>query len=507
MYRESGILMPIFSLPSKFGIGCFSKDAKEFVDFLYGSGQGYWQVLPFGPTGFGNSPYQPFSAFAGNSYFISLEDLISEGLLTWEDVNSVDFGGDIEKVDYGKLYENRGAVLKKAYEAFLEKGERKELDAYIKEQEYWLLDYALFVAIKDAQEGKSWLDWPDDLRKREASALKKAKEKYKDEIDFICFCQLKFDEQWKKIHEYAHEKNIKIIGDLPFYVALDSADAWSHPEVFLMDKDLVPSAIAGCPPDAFSPTGQLWGNPIYDWDSLKKNGYKWWVYRIRRNYEWYDCIRIDHFHGFAEYYAVPYGDEDARNGKQCKGPGMDLFNALKKELGELDMIAEDLGNQTKDNVKLLEDSGFPGMKVLQYGFTSWDSCYVNHRHERNSVVYTGTHDNTPTFAWVQEINEGERAFTRRYINSMNTDYGAFVWDIIREAYRSVADLCIIPLQDYLCKGREARINTPGTSEGNWQWRLVPNFLSKELENSIRLMAETYSRIPQVHEKEEKEDEE
>ena len=440
---------------------------------------------------------QPFSAFAGNPYFISLEDLINEGLLSWDDVNGVDFGTDPERVDYGRLYENRGIVLKKAYENFIGRNDRKALDDYIKETDFWLSDYALYVSIKEDQGGKSWLEWPDDLRKRSAAALKKAKTKFKDEIDYISFVQFKFDEQWKKIHEYAASKNVKIIGDLPFYVALDSADAWSHPEVFLMDKDFKPTKIAGCPPDAFSPKGQLWGNPIYDWAGLKKNGYGWWVDRIRRNYEWYDTIRIDHFHGFAEYYAVPFEDEDATKGERFKGPGMDLFKALKKALGDLDMIAEDLGETTKENMKLLEDSGFPGMKVLQYGFTSWDSMYVNHRHTKNSVVYTGTHDNTPTFAWVTEIKEDELNFTRRYINSMNTDYGALVWDIIREAYRSVADLCIVPLQDYLCKGREARINTPGTSDGNWQWRLLPNFLSPELEKSIRILAETYSRIPPV----------
>ncbi len=519
MNRESGILMPIFSLASKFGIGCFSKEATEFIDFLYKSGQGYWQVLPFGPTGFGNSPYQPFSAFAGNPYFISLETLIEDKLLTWDDVNGVDFGSNQEQVDYGKLYENRETVLRKAYERFvaLEKtnsgkaGEKSHddnakdealkekpfmsLSDYKKLHSYWLEDYALYKVIKKLQEGKSWLEWPDDLKKRDKKALDKVKKEQKDEIEFICFTQYEFDKQWAKIKAYAKEKNVKIIGDLPFYVAMDSADSWSHPEVFLMDKDLVPTAVAGCPPDAFSPTGQLWGNPIYDWAALKKNDYSWWVQRIERNYEWYDTIRIDHFHGFAEYYAVPYEDETAENGEQKKGPGMDLFKALEKKLGKLDMIAEDLGTTTEENVKLLKDSGFPGMKVLQYGFTSWDSIYVNHRHEKNSVVYTGTHDNTPTFAWVQEINDGERDFTRRYINSMNTDYGAFVWDIIREAYRSVADLCIIPIQDYLCKGREARINTPGTSEGNWQWRLTPNYLSDDLARSIRLLAETYSRIP------------
>ncbi|MCR5556180.1 MAG: 4-alpha-glucanotransferase [Butyrivibrio sp.] len=498
MNRESGILMPVFSLASKFGVGCFSKEAFEFIDFLDKAAQGYWQVLPLGPTGFGNSPYQPFSAFAGNPYFISPEKLIEEGLLNWDDVNGLDFGDNLEQVDYGKLYENRPAVLKKAYENFMEKASVEKLadfKEYSKKNEDWLTDYALYVVIKKLQEGKSWIDWDDELRMRKKAALDEVKKKHAKELEFIYFEQFKFDEQWNEILEYAHKHKVKIIGDLPFYVAMDSADAWAHPEAFEMDKALLPKAVAGCPPDAFSPTGQLWGNPVYDWAALKKQGYDWWVKRIRRNYHWFDVIRIDHFHGFNEYYEVPFGEETAVNGKLKKGPGMDLFNALKKNIGELNMIAEDLGSFTEENVKLLKDTGFPGMKVLQFGFTSWDSCYVNHRHEKSSVVYTGTHDNTPTFAWVQEINDGERDFTRRYINSMNTDYGAFVWDIIREAYRSVADLCIIPIQDYLCKGKEARINTPGTSEGNWMWRLMPNYLSEDLAKSIRLLTETYSRLP------------
>ncbi len=506
MNRESGILMPIFSLASKFGIGCFSKEAYEFVDFLEKSGQGYWQVLPFGPTGYGNSPYQPYSAFAGNPYFISLEDLIEEELLSWDDVKDVDFGSDQEKVDYGKLYENRFEVLRKAYDNFIENEDTEEFEEYKKQQKYWLEDYALYLAIKDEQEGKSWVDWPDDLRKRDKKALDKARDEYKDFMGFQEFLQFKFDEQWKALHKYAKKKNVKIIGDLPFYTAMDSADAWSHPEAFLIDKDGEPTAVAGCPPDAFSRDGQLWGNPIYDWNALKKDDYSWWVKRIERNYQWYDCIRIDHFHGFAEYYAIPYGDTTAANGKPHKGPGMDLFKVLQKKFGTLDMIAEDLGTVTEDNVKLLEDTGLPGMKVLQFGFTSWDSCYVSHRHIQNCVVYTGTHDNTPTFAWVHEINDGERDFTRRYVNSMNTDYGALTWDIIREAYRSVANLCVIPLVDYLCKGREARINTPGTADGNWQWRLTPGFLSEDLARSIRLLAETYSRIPKAPAEPEEEEE-
>jgi len=510
LMRESGILFPIFSIPSRFGIGCFSKEAYQFVDFLNGAGQGFWQILPMGPTGFGNSPYQPFSAFAGNPYFICPETLIEEGLLQWDEVNSVNFGGDEESVDYGAMYEHRDEVLKIAYGRFKEKylsadgknDEAKAYEAFKKKEAFWLKDYALFRVIKMDQGGRSWLDWDDeDLKKRTAKAMKDAEKKYADEIGYIVFLQYEFDKQWNKLRAYAKSKNVKIIGDMPFYVSLDSADAWSHPEVFQMEKDLTPTVVAGCPPDAFSSTGQLWGNPIYDWKALKKNGYDWWVKRIERNYEFYDVIRIDHFHGFCDYYAVPYTDKTAEHGKLEKGPGMDLFNVLKEQVKELkdpkklSIIAEDLGTVTPENEKLLADSGFPGMKVLQYGFTSWDSCYVNHRHINNCVVYTGTHDNTTSMAWIQEINDGERDFVRRYINSRNSDYGQFVWDFIREAYRSVADLCIIPLQDYLCKGREARINTPGTGDGNWQWRLKPNFLSKDLERSIREMAELYSRIP------------
>ena len=514
--RESGILFPIFSIPSQHGIGCFSKEAYEFVDFLQASGQGFWQILPMGPTGYGNSPYQPTSAFAGNPYFIALADLIEDGLLKREDVDGVFWGENPEKVDYGAMYENRKTILKKAYLVFKEKGDsikkdekEESFDDYKKEQKDWLEDYTLFAAIKAKQGGKSWLDWEDEgLKKRKAPDLEKAKVELSEEIDFIAFTQYLFDKQWKKLRAYAKEKKVKIIGDMPFYVSLDSADVWAHPEVFQMDKDLLPKVVAGCPPDAFSATGQLWGNPIYDWKKLKKADYDWWVKRIRRNYELVDVIRIDHFHGFCEYYAVPYGDETAEKGKMEKGPGFDLFKCLEEKVPEIakgikgmkeggysPIIAEDLGNNTPENVALLEQTGFPGMKVLQYGFTSWNSCYVNHRHEKNCVVYTGTHDNTTTMAWIGEISDGERDFTRRYINSRNSDYGQFVWDFIREAYRSVGDLCIIPLQDYLCKGKEARLNTPGTGDGNWQWRLLPNFLSADLERSIREMVETYSRVP------------
>ena len=498
MNRKAGILFPIFSLASRYGIGCFSKEAFDFVDFLERAGQGYWQILPVGPTGFGDSPYQPLSAFAGNPYFIAPEGLVEEGLLAGNAAEKYSWGQDPCRVDYGALFEHRYSLLKEAYEAF-RKGQgkeelRKAFEEFSDKESYWLKDYALFMSIKDEKKGVSWLTWEKELKTREKNALKEAEERLKESVEFYSFLQFLFDRQLKKLREYANAKKIRIIGDLPFYVSLDSADAWSHPEAFQMEKDLTPKAVAGCPPDAFSADGQLWGNPLYDWEAMEKEGYSWWIRRIERNFEFYDVIRIDHFHGFSDYYAVPFGEKTARKGTLKKGPGMKFFKALKKKVKNPEIIAEDLGNNTPENEKLLSDTGFPGMKVLQYAFTSWDSYYVNHKHTRNSVVYTGTHDNTPSIAWFREISDGERKFARDYINSPNTDEGGFVWDLIREAYRSVADLCIIPLQDYLCMGKEARLNTPGTQGGNWQWRLPPDYLSKDLEQSIRRLSELYGRV-------------
>lgn len=501
--RESGILCPVFSLSSRFGIGCFSREAYEFIDFLQESGQGYWQILPLGPTGYGNSPYQPFSAFAGNPYFVSPETLIEEGLLTWDECNAAYFGSNEESVDYGAMYENRMTLLHKAYVRFKERGgcESVEYGTFVKEQAYWLEDYCLFCAIKQAAGGAGWDTWDEPLKKRNPQAVKAAEQEHAEYIEFCRFVQFKFAEQWGRLKEYAASKNVKIIGDIPFYVSMDSADVWAHPEVFCMDEDLKPTVVAGCAPDAFSKTGQLWGNPIYDWKALAKDGYGWWIRRIERSYELYDVVRIDHFHGFAEYYAVPYGDETAENGEECKGPGADFFEALKEQTGEFvsedgfRIIAEDLGNVTEENQALLQKTGIPGMKILQYAFTSWDSIYMPYKLYRNCVVYTGTHDNMPTRAWLDCINEGERGFLIRYMNSSNGDGGALTWDMIRECYRSVSDLCIIPIQDYLCKGNESRINTPGAAEGNWQWRLKPRFLSGELARAIRNLTETYGRIP------------
>lgn len=507
--RGSGILYPISSLPSRFGIGSFSKEALEFVDFLRDAGQSYWQVLPFGPTGYGDSPYQSFSTFAGNPYFISLDDLIEDGLITEEECTALDFGTNPEYCDYGALYESRYKALHMAYKRFVEKAEETEdFQAFVKENADWLDDYCLYMALKQENEGKPWSEWEAPYRNRDKKAMAVLGEVISQTMDFFRFQQYEFMKQWKKVRAYAHKNGISIIGDIPIYVAFDSADTWSHPEMFQFDEDNIPISVAGCPPDAFSATGQLWGNPLYDWAYLKKNGYKWWIRRIERCLEFYDVIRIDHFRGFDEYYAVPFGEETAENGKWKKGPGMDLFRKIRAALGDVAIIAEDLGYITDSVRELLHESGFPGMKVLQFAFDGSEaSLYLPYKHERNCVVYTGTHDNMTTRGWIESINDHDRDFARRYINSIYTDYGQFTWDFIREAFRSVADLCIVPIQDFLVKGNEARMNCPAVAGGNWQWRVTPGLLSKELADSIFEITRVYGRLPVRPEPEEESAEE
>lgn len=496
MKRASGILLPVFSLASPYGIGCFSREAYEFIDFLKKAGQAYWQILPVGPTGFGDSPYASVSAFAGNPYFVDPVQLKEEGLLEDWEISQKNWGGNRETVDYGALYDNRYPLLRTAFGRFSAKGleESAEYKTFLKDNEDWLGDYALYMTIKQLQDGKSWLDWEPAYRDRDVEALASVKEEQREEYDFVLFQQYAFDRQWKKLHAYAKENGISIIGDIPFYVSMDSCDAWAYRSAFSFDQNGQPLYVAGTAPDAFSREGQLWGNPVYDWKQLKKDHYAWWIRRIRHDSVLYDTIRIDHFHGFSDYYAIPYGDSNGLNGTAEKGPGMDFFRELKKQLGTVSLIAEDLGTVTEDNKKLLTDSGIPGMKILEYAFTSWDSIYLPYKYEKNCVVYTGTHDNMPVRAWLDTLNEGEMNYLRRYLNSMNSDYGKLTWDLIREAYRSTADLCVIPLTDYLVKGNEARLNTPGTAGGNWTWRLPPNFLSEDLARSIRDLVDTYGRF-------------
>ena len=507
--RRSGILYPISSLPSKYGIGSFSKEAYEFVDFLKKAGQSAWQVLPFGPTGYGDSPYQSFSTFAGNPYFISLEQLIEDGLLKEEECDSAYWGSNPEYCDYGALYENRFTVLKKAFERFREEPD-KDYQDFIKKESYWLDDYCLFMALKNKHEGKPWIEWETEYRNRDKKAMTVVAEVLADIIEFFRFQQYEFMKQWTKLHEYAAENGVSIIGDIPIYVAFDSADTWANPDMFRFDEENVPTVVAGCPPDAFSATGQLWGNPIYRWDKLKKDGYSWWMRRIERCFSFYDILRIDHFRGFDEYYAVPYGDETAENGKWEKGPGMDFFKAVRKKFGDVEIIAEDLGIITDSVRELLKDTGFPGMKVLQFAFDeSESSTYLTYKHESNSVVYTGTHDNMTTRGWIESVSDHDRDFARRFINSLYTDYGQFTWDFIREAFRSAADLCIVPIQDFLVKGNEARMNCPSIGSGNWQWRVLPNYLSDDLARSIGELTSVYGRnpVPSVSSEEDEDEEE
>lgn len=492
--RKSGILLPIASIPSKYGIGTFSKQAYEFVDFLEKAGQNYWQILPLGPTGYGDSPYQSFSTFAGNPYYIDLETLIAKGWLSAADCEACDFGGDEMYVDYEKIYLSRFKILKMAYEkSGIAKD--KEFEAFKERNAYWLSDYALYMAVKNSFGGISWIEWDEDIKLRKPEAMKRYKEKFKTEIEFYEFQQFLFASQWFALKGYANEKDIKIIGDIPIYVAFDSADTWANPELFQLDDSCTPIGVAGCPPDAFSRTGQLWGNPLYKWEYHKETQYEWWMRRIAYCYELYDVVRIDHFRGFDEYYAIPYGDKTAEFGRWEKGPGYDIFKVMKEKLGDKAVIAEDLGFLTPSVIKLVKKTGYPGMKILQFAFDSREeSDYLPHNYTNNSVVYTGTHDNDTTVGWYTALNRRDKAFAKRYLNIRA---GKEVqWEFIRAALSSVADTAIIPIQDYLGLGKEARINIPSTLGENWKWRLMPNEINDELAEKIRKMCKLYGRTQQ-----------
>ena len=507
MERKCGVLLPVTSLPSKYGIGSFSKEAYEFVDFLAAAGQSYWQILPLGQTGYGDSPYQSFSTFAGNPYFIDIEKLICAGYLTEKEAESISFGENPEKVDYEKIYLGRFPLLKRAYEnsPFALKlkenwadscydGKRKAFDAFVEENKEWLLDYALYSAVKKENGGRSYIEWPEDIRLRKPKAIKAAQEELADEIRFYEFQQYLFAGQWGELKAYANAKGIQIIGDIPIYVAFDSADTWSHPELFEFDEKGYPTVVAGCPPDGFSATGQLWGNPIYRWDYHKKTGYQWWISRIANCFKMYDIVRIDHFRGFDEYYAIPYGDPTAEFGRWMPGPGMDLFDAIRKALGRRQIIAEDLGFITPSVRKLVRKTGYPNMKVLQFAFDAREpgtNDYLPHNYGTNCVVYTGTHDNQTMRGWYRSIARRDRLYAREYIGVRSEKTAA--WSFIRAAFMSVADTCIIPMQDYLNLGDEARINQPSTLGGNWQWRMLPGACTRELAERMKRLAVLYGR--------------
>lgn len=493
--RASGILLPISSIPSEYGIGCFSKEAYEFADQLVEAGQRYWQILPLGPTGYGDSPYQSFSTFAGNPYFIDLNEFIEKGLLTETECRECDWGGSESYVDYAKMYEFRFKLLRMAFERW--DSEKEEGFAeFVEENADWLEDYCMYMAIKNDLGGIIWMEWPKSLKNREPEALKDAAKRLADEIRFYRFQQYFFTKQWKKLKKYVNKKGIRIIGDVPIYVAIDSADTWADPELFQFDEENTPVAVAGCPPDAFSATGQLWGNPLYDWEYHKRTGYAWWIRRMEHSMKRYDVARIDHFRGFDEYYAIPYGDATAENGEWEKGPGMDLFNVLKKKVKNLDVIAEDLGILTDSVIEMLEESGFPGMKVLQFAFDgSESSSYLPYKYDKNCVVYTGTHDNETTRGWLENLQGHDLKFVREYISCYENPVNDCVWSLIRTAMASVADLAIIPIQDYLCLGNEARINAPSTLGDNWKWRLTKDQISGITLYHMRELTRIYGRNP------------
>lgn len=498
--RTSGVLFPVLSIPSKYGIGCFSKEAYEMIDCLERAGQSKWQVLPLGPTGYGDSPYQPFSTFAGNPYFIDLESLIEDGLLLKEECEAYSWADDDRFVDYGKLYEFRYLILQKAFERFKID---QEFEAFCEKEAYWLDDYCLFRAIKDSQEGALWTTWPKEIRIKDSKVMEEKKKELEKQVQFQCFMQFEFDKQWKRLKEYANKKGITIIGDLPIYVAFDSADAWANPHLFQMDEECMPLAVAGCPPDAFSEDGQMWGNPLYDWTYHEKTGYEWWISRIKRSFELYDTVRLDHFRGFAEYYAIPANEETAANGKWMPGPGMDLFRAFEKKLGKLDLIAEDLGLLDEKVFDLLEKSGYPGMKVLQFAFDSWNTnLYLTHRYDRNCVVYTGTHDNETTKGWYYGMQEYAREYSKAYLNNYDRPWEDIPWDFIRAAMSSVADTAITPIWDLLCCGNEARMNHPATIGMNWKWRMLPGEFREDIIGRFRWLTDTFQRTLVFPEQEE-----
>ena len=491
--RRNGMLLPIASLPSPYGIGGFSKEAYEFIDLLEETGQKLWQILPLGPTSYGDSPYQSFSTFAGNPYFIDLDTLAEKGRLTKEACEASDYGDNESYIDYGRIYNSRFVLLK---QAFLNSDilSDEKFTEFCKANQHWLPDYALYMALKNQNDGKSWIEWEEEIRLRKPEAVEYYKKELEEECNFYEFLQYEFHEQWTKVKEYAHKKGIQIVGDVPIYVAFDSADTWANPELFQLDEKNLPLGVAGCPPDAFSATGQLWGNPLYNWAYHKKTGYDWWLKRIAYCFDLYDIVRIDHFRGFDEYYSIPYGDETAVNGHWEKGPGMDLFNTVKEKLGELDIIAEDLGFLTESVFQLLKDSGYPGMKVLQFAFDpSEDSDYLTYKYQRNCVVYTGTHDNDTTAGWFEKLSDGDKEVALRYMNSFYTPKEEQHWDLIALAMRSTADTCIIPVQDFLGLGSEARINMPSTLGDNWKWRMTKGAFSEELKEKIRRMTKLYGR--------------
>ncbi|MDE5859995.1 MAG: 4-alpha-glucanotransferase [Oscillospiraceae bacterium] len=497
MMHSSGILLHISSLAGKYGIGTLGAEARKFVDFLVKSGQEYWQILPVGPTGFGDSPYQSYSAYAGNPLLIDIDMLIDEGLVSDED-------GDLKIIekkhsftDYAQLYSFKYIVLKKAFAKFMSEADERRIsdfEDFCRRNSFWLDDYALFSSLKDNFKGVMWTEWEDDIRLRNPEAMKRYSEMLSHEVKCVKFIQYKFFEQYHALKKYANSKGIKIYGDMPIYVSMDSSDIWANPELFMLDENRRPTKVAGCPPDCFAPTGQLWGNPLYDWDYMELTGYKWWISRVAYSCELFDLTRIDHFRGFESFYAIPYGNETAEIGEWLEGPSMKLFRAIRGELGNVNLVAEDLGFLTADVRKMLKESGFPGMNVLEFAFGGENSSYLPHNYLRNSVCYIGTHDNDTAMGWYENADKATRKNAKKYM-ALTKKEGAN-WGMIRTVYASVSDLAVIQMQDFLGLGSEARMNIPSTIGGrNWLWRLKGDELTDKLAEKILKYAKRYFRAP------------
>ncbi len=492
MKRSCGILMPISALPSPYGIGTLGRAAMEFVDFLARAGQSWWQMLPVGPTSYRDSPYQSFSAYAGNPYYVDLDLLRADGLLTEQELAAVSWGKDPGRVDYRAIYESRFDLLRLA--ARRGWGRDAELvSAFARENEGWLPDYTLFMALKRRYGMRPWQEWPDeDVRLHQPPAVERCRRKLDEDVRLFTYIQYQFFRQWKALRTYAREKGVGIIGDLPIYVAMDSADVWAEPGYFQLDAEGVPSEVAGVPPDYFNADGQLWGNPLYNWEAMRGDGYRWWIRRIGGASRLYDILRIDHFRGLESYWAVPRGAATARTGRWVKGPGMDLLRVLTGWFPDIRFIAEDLGFLTPEVRRLLEESGFPGMKVLEFAFDSREpSNYLPHTYSPHCVCYAGTHDNAPLMAWKDEADPADIAMARRYLG-LHEEEG-FHWGVLRGGQSSVAELFIAQMQDYLGLGAGARMNIPGVPDGNWRWRLLPGQLTAGLAVRLGGLSRLYGR--------------
>ena len=490
--RSSGVLMHITSLPGEFGIGTFGKSAYDFVDFLEETKQTYWQILPLTTTSYGDSPYQSFSAVAGNLNLIDFSLLKEEGLLEESDYSNVNFGENPEKIDYALLFEVRRPILEKAvantakYSNVL-----AEIEKFEKDNSSWLADYAEYMAIKESFGYQSFIHWDEDIKKGEKAAREKYRTELQDSIRYYTVTQYFFFKQWLALKEYANGKGVKIIGDMPIYVSADSVEMWTMPELFKVDENNEPLYVAGCPADDFSPTGQLWGNPIYDWEKHKEQGFSWWIYRVQESFKIYDVLRIDHFKGFSDFWQIDKDAENAVNGTWEAGPGIELFQKIKEQLGDLPIVAENLGFIDAKAEKLLDDSGYPGMKILQFAFPGEDNLDRPHHYTQNSVAYTGTHDNDVVNGWYEKLSELERKLVSEYLNRRDDE--TITEAMIRGIYSSVSDYAIVTMQDLLDKDATSRMNVPSTVGGNWEWRMLAEDLTEERKEFLKNITVRYSR--------------